>query len=139
MRRLRTFAALTLVAAIFVLAAQPAFAAIETRVVVGGPYTFNRGQPTIIAFVNCTDSETGSDLRSAATLTVTLTQGRRSVTRVKEFQCWGDDDIVIGTFRGFHPGEAFIEATLTACDAENLTDCSTSTLATQTTLVRARR
>ena len=139
MRRLRTFVAVTLAAAIFVLAAQPAFATIETRVVVGGPYTFNRGQPTISAFVNCTDSETGSDLRSAATLTVTLTQGRRSVTRVKEFQCWGDDEIVIGTFRGFHPGEAFIEATLTACDAENLTDCSTSTLAIQTMLIRARR
>ncbi len=136
MRRLRAFAAVTLATAIFVLAAQPAFAAIETRVVVGGPYTFRRGAPTIIALVDCTDSETGSDLRSAATLTVTLTQGRRSVTRVKGFQCWGDDDIVIGTFRGFHPGGAFIEATLSACDAENLTDCSTSTLATETMLVR---
>src|SRR5688500_14047059 len=81
----------------------PAFAAIETRVVVGGPYTIRRGAPTIIALVDCTDSETGSDLRPAATLKVKLTQRHGSVTRVKEFQCWGDDDIVIGTFRGFHP------------------------------------
>ena len=139
MLRRRFFSSALLIVAMLVISATPAFAAIETRVVVGGPYTFNRGQPTISAFVNCTDSETGSDLRSAATLTVTLTQGRRSVTRVKEFQCWGDDEIVIGTFRGFHPGEAFIEATLTACDAENLTDCSTSTLAIQTMLIRARR
>lgn len=136
MRRLGPLATVVLAAAIFVLAAQPAFAAIETRVVVGGPYTIRRGAPTIIALVDCTDSETGSDLRSAATLKVTLTQRHRSVTRVKEFQCWGDDDIVIGTFRGFHPGKAFIEATLSACDAENLTDCSTSTRATETMLVR---
>jgi hypothetical protein len=136
MNRLRIIAAVALAAPTFLLAAPPAFAAVETRVVVGGPYTFSRGQPTIIAFVNCTDSETGSDLRTDATLTVTLTQGRRSVTRVKEFQCWGDDEVIIGTFRGFHPGEAFIEATLTACDVNNPTDCSTSTLSTETTLVR---
>lgn len=43
MSMLRIIAAVTLAAATFVLAAPPAFAAVETRVVVGGPYTFNRG------------------------------------------------------------------------------------------------
>lgn len=53
---------------------------------------------------------------------MTLSQGNRAVTKITEFQCWGDDDITI-PFRGFHPGLATIDATLTACDAENLTDC----------------
>jgi hypothetical protein len=88
------------------------------------------------AMVDCTDSVTGSDLRTNATLTVTLTQGHRSATKRREFQCFGDDLVDI-RFCGFHPGEAFIEATLTACDVNNPADCDTSSLATEITLVRA--
>jgi hypothetical protein len=58
------------------------------------------------------------------------------VTRVEEIRCFGDDLVDI-RFRGFHPGEAFIEATLTACDVNNSADCDTSSLATEITLVRA--
>jgi hypothetical protein len=54
----------------------------------------------------------------------------------REFQCFGDDLVDI-RFCGFHPGEAFIEATLTACDVNNPADCDTSSLATEITLVRA--
>jgi hypothetical protein len=138
MLRRRFFSSALLIVAMLVVTATPAFAAIQVRLVVGGPYTFSHGQPIIVAFVDCTDSVTGSDLRSAATLTVTLTQGHRSVTRTKDFQCWGDDDIVIGPFRGFHPGLALIDATLTACDAENLTDCATTRVVTETAFVIRR-
>ena len=138
MLRWRFLSGALLIVAMLVISATPAFAAIQVRLVVGGPYTFSHGQPIIVAFVDCTDSETGSDLRSAATLSVTLTQGHRFLTRTKDFQCWGDDDIVIGTFRGFHPGVALIDATLTACDAENLTDCATTNVATETAFVIRR-
>ena len=136
MEQLRTLAAVTIAAATFVVAAPPASAAVEARVAANGPHTISRGVATVDLFVNCTDSETGSDLLTDATLTVTLTQGHRSVTRVEEIRCFGDD-LVDTTFRGFHPGEAFIEATLTACDVNNSEDCDTSSLATEITLVRA--
>ena len=136
MEKLRTLAAVTIAAATFVVAAPPASAAVEARVAANGPHTISRGVATVDLFVNCTDSETGSDLLTDATLTVTLTQGHRSVTRVEEIRCFGDD-LVDTTFRGFHPGEAFIEATLTACDVNNPEDCDTSSLATEITLVRA--
>jgi hypothetical protein len=138
MLRRRFFSSALLIVVMLAMSATPALAAIQVRLVVGGPYTFSHGQPIIVAFVDCTDSETGSDLRSAARLTVTLTQGHRSVTRTKDFQCWGDDDIVIGPFRGFHPGLALIDATLTACDAENVTDCATTRVATETAFVIRR-
>jgi hypothetical protein len=134
----RPFFSAILIVAMLAISATPAFAAIQVRLVVGGPYTFSHGQPIVVAFVDCTDSETGSDLRSAATLTVTLSQGHRSVTRIKDFQCWGDDDIIVGPFRGFHPGLALIDATLTACDAENLTDCATTRVVTETAFVIRR-
>jgi hypothetical protein len=134
----RPFFSAILIVAMLAISATPAFAAIQVRLVVGGPYTFSHGQPIVVAFVDCTDSETGSDLRSAATLTVTLSQGHRSVTRTKDFQCWGDDDIIVGPFRGFHPGLALIDATLTACDAENLTDCATTRVVTETAFVIRR-
>jgi len=136
METLRTLAAVTIAAATFIVAAPPASAAVEARVAANGPHTISRGVTTVDLFVNCTDSETGSDLLTDATLTVTLTQGHRSVTRVEEIRCFGDD-LVDTTFRGFHPGEAFIEATLTACDVNNPEDCDTSSLATEITLVRA--
>jgi hypothetical protein len=135
MKKLRMVAAATVAAAAFVLVAPPAFAAVEARVLANGPHTISRGLATVDLFVDCTDSETGSDLRTNATLTLTLTQGHRSVTKVQEFQCFGDDLVDI-TFRGFHPGAAFIEATLTACDVNNPADCDTSSLATEITLVR---
>jgi hypothetical protein len=134
----RPFFSAILIVAMLAISATPAFAAIQVRLVVGGPYTFSHGQPIVVAFVDCSDSETGSDLRSAATLTVTLSQGHRSVTRTKDFQCWGDDDIIVGPFRGFHPGLALIDATLTACDAENLTDCATTRVVTETAFVIRR-
>jgi len=121
--------------ATFVLAAPPAFAAVEARVLANGPHTITRGVATVDLFVDCTDSVTGSDLRTNATLTLTLMQGHRSLTKRREFQCFGDDLVDIG-FRGFHPGEAFIEATLSACDVNDPADCDTSSLATQITLVR---
>ena len=108
MEKLRTLAAVTIAAATFVVAAPSASAAVEARVAANGPHTISRGVATVDLFVNCTDSETGSDLLTDATLTVTLTQGHRSVTRVEEIRCFGDD-LVDTTFRGFHPGEAFIE------------------------------
>jgi hypothetical protein len=126
-----------LIVAVLMVGATPALAAIQVRLVVGGPYTFSRGQALVVAFVDCTDDLTFSDLRSAAELTVTLTQGHRIVTKVTEFQCWGDDDITI-PFRGFHPGLAVIDATLTACDAENLTDCATTRVVTETAFVIRR-
>jgi hypothetical protein len=134
MKKLSVVAAATIAAA-FLVAAPHAFAAVEARVLANGPHTISRGIATVDLFVDCTDSETGSDLRTNATLTLTLTQGHRSVTKSREFQCFGDDLVDIG-FRGFHPGKAFIEATLTACDAENPTDCDTATLATEIMLVR---
>jgi len=134
MKKLSVVAAAT-IAATFLVAAPPSFAAVEARVLANGPHTISRGVATVDLFVDCTDSETGSDLRTNATLTLTLTQGHRSVTKGREFQCFGDDLVDIG-FRGFHPGKAFIEATLTACDAENPTDCDTATLATEIMLVR---
>jgi hypothetical protein len=134
MKKLSVVAAAT-IAATFLVAAPHAFAAVEARVLANGPHTISRGVATVDLFVDCTDSETGSDLRTNATLTLTLTQGHRSVTKSREFQCFGDDLVDIG-FRGFHPGKAFIEATLTACDAENPTDCDTATLATEIMLVR---
>lgn len=137
MLRRRFFGSALLIVAMLVASATPALAAIQVRLVVGGPYTFSRGQALTVAFVDCTDSETGSDLRSAATLTITLSQGNRTVTKIREFQCWGDDDITI-PFRGFHPGLATIDATLTACDAENLTDCATTRVVTETAFVIRR-
>jgi hypothetical protein len=134
MKKLSVVAAAT-IAATFLVAAPQALAAVEARVLANGPHTISRGVATVDLFVDCTDSETGSDLRTNATLTLTLTQGHRSVTKSREFQCFGDDLVDIG-FRGFHPGKAFIEATLTACDAENPTDCDTATLATEIMLVR---
>jgi hypothetical protein len=134
MKKLSVVVAAT-IAATFLVAAPHAFAAVEARVLANGPHTISRGVATVDLFVDCTDSETGSDLRTNATLTLTLTQGHRSVTKSREFQCFGDDLVDIG-FRGFHPGKAFIEATLTACDAENPTDCDTATLATEIMLVR---
>jgi hypothetical protein len=124
-----------LAAATFVLTAPPAFAAVEARVLANGPHTVSRGVATVDLFVDCTDSKTGSDLRTNATLTLTLTQGHRSVTKGREFQCFGDDLVDVG-FRGFHPGEAFIEAALTACDANIPADCDTATLATEIMLFR---
>jgi hypothetical protein len=135
MRKLHIVAALAIAVATFVLAAPPAFAAVEARVLANGPHTISRGVATVDLFVDCTDSVTGSDLRTNATLTLTLMQGHRSVTKRREFQCFGDDLVDIG-FRGFHPGEAFIEATLSACDVNDPADCDTSSLATQITLVR---
>ena len=135
MRKLQIVAALAIAVATFVLAAPPAFAAVEARVLANGPHTISHGIATVDLFVDCTDSVTGSDLRTNATLTVTLTQGHRSVTKVAEFQCFGDDLVDIG-FRGYHPGEALIEATLTACDVNNPADCDTASLATEITLVR---
>ena len=135
MKKLSMVAAVTIAAATFVLAAPPAFAAVEARVLANGPHTISRGVATVDLFVDCTDSVTGSDLRTIATLTLTLMQGHRSVTKRREFQCFGDDLVDIG-FRGFHPGEAFIEATLSACDVNDPADCDTSSLATQITLVR---
>ena len=137
MLRRRFFGSALLIVAILVASATPALAAIQVRLVVGGPYTFSPGKALAVAFVDCTDSETGSDLRSAATLTMTLSQGNRTVTKITEFQCWGDDDITI-PFRGFHPGLATIDATLTACDAENLTDCATTRVVTETAFVIRR-
>ena len=135
MRKLHIVAALAIAVATFVLAAPPAFAAVEARVLANGPHTISRGVATVDLFVDCTDSVTGSDLRTNATLTLTLMQGHRSVTKRREFQCFGDDLVDIG-FRGFHPGEAFIKATLSACDVNDPADCDTSSLATQITLVR---
>jgi hypothetical protein len=109
---------------------------VEARVLANGSHTISRGVATVDLFVDCTDSVTGSDLRTNATLTVTLTQGHRSATKRREFQCFGDDLVDI-RFCGFHPEEAFIEATLTACDVNNPADCDTSSLATEITLVRA--
>lgn len=137
MLRKRFFGSALLIVAMLVVSATPAFAAIQVRLVVGGPYTFSHGQALVVAFVDCTDDVTLSDLRSAAELTVTLTQGNRTVTKVTEFQCWGDDDITI-PFRSFHPGLATIDATLTACDAENLTDCATTRVVTETAFVIRR-
>lgn len=135
MKKFRIVAVATVAAATFALAAAPAFGAVEARVLANGPHTIIRGVATVDLFVDCIDSETGSDLRTNATLTVTLTEGHRSVTKSREFQCFGDDLVDI-PFRGFHPGAAFIEATLTACDVNDPADCDTSTLATEITLVR---
>ena len=133
MKKSRIVAVATVVAA--TLAAAPAFGAVEARVLANGPHTISRGVATVDLFVDCIDSETGSDLRTNATLTVTLTEGHRSVTKSREFQCFGDDLVDI-PFRGFHPGAAFVEAMLTACDVNNPADCETSSLVTEITLVR---
>lgn len=131
--RLRVLAPATLTVGLLVLAASPAFAAVETRVELNNA-TFLRGMTTVSTFVNCTDSETGSDVRT--TLTVTLTQGQRSRDRtVEEFMCFGDD-LVTFTFRGFHPGTAFFEGELTACAVNDPTDCDTSSGETEFTIVR---
>lgn len=135
MKKLRVVAAVTIVAATFGLAASVAFAAVEARVLANGPHTFSHGVATVDLFVDCTDSVTGSDLLTDAALTVTLTQSHRSRTRVEEIRCFGDDLVDI-TFRHFHPGAAFVEAALTACDVNSPTDCDTATLATEITLVR---
>lgn len=135
MRTLSIVAAVTIAAATFVLAAPPAFAAVEARVLANGPHTISRGVATVDLFVDCTDTVTGADLLTDATLTVTLTQGHRSATRVREIRCFGDDLVDI-RFRRFHRGEAFVEATLTACDVNNPADCDTANLATEITLVR---
>jgi hypothetical protein len=135
MKKLRMVAAVTIAAATFGLAASSAFAAVEARVLANGPHTFTHGVATVDLFVDCTDTVTGTDLLTDATLTVTLTQGQRSATRVEEIRCFGDD-LVDTTFRRFHPGEAFVEATLTACDVNDPADCDTATLATEITLVR---
>jgi hypothetical protein len=122
--RLRVLAPATLTMGLLVLAAPPAFAAVETRVEFNNA-TFFRGATTLSTFVNCTDSETGSDVQTDATLTVTLTQGQRSRDRtVKDFTCFGDD-LVNFTFRDFHPGTAFFEGQLTACN------CTTRRTATR--------
>lgn len=59
MARWRFFGSALLIVAMFVASATPASAAIQVRLVVGGPYTFSRGQALAVAFVDCTDSETG--------------------------------------------------------------------------------
>jgi hypothetical protein len=135
MKKLRVVAALTMAAAMFGLAASAALAAVEARVLANGPHTFSHGVATVDLFVDCTDSVTGSDLLTEATLTVTLTQVHRSATRIEEIRCFGDD-LVDVTFRRFHPGAAFVEATLTACDVTNPADCDTGNLATEITFVR---
>jgi len=135
MKKLRVVAAVMIAAATFGWAASAAFAAVEARVLTNGPHTFSRGVATVDLFVDCTDSVSGSDLLTDATLTVTLTQGHRSATRVEEIRCFGDDLLDV-TFRRFHPGAAFVEATLTACDVINAADCDTGNLATEITFVR---
>jgi hypothetical protein len=135
MKKLRVVAAVAIATAKFGLAASSAFAAVEARVSANGPHTFTHGVATVDLFVNCTDSVTGSDLLTDASLSVTLTQVHRSATKVEEIRCFGDDLVDI-TFRRFHPGEAFVEATLTACDVNNPADCDTGNLATEITFVR---
>src|SRR5215211_2714521 len=135
MRKLHVVAALAIAVATVVLAVPPAFAAVEARVLANGPHTVSRGVATVDLFVDCTDPATGSDLQTNATLTLTLMQGHRSVTKGREFQCFGDDLVDIG-FRGFPPGKAFIGATLTAGDVNNAADCDTASLATEITLLR---
>jgi hypothetical protein len=118
----RAAIAVSTLAATLVLAAPPALAAVETSFVIGGP-EFDRGTTAVSTFINCVDPETFSDVQADATVTVTLTQGRRSVTQTQTFTCFGDDDRLF-TFRGFHPGAAFLEIEFTACDLDN---CDTST------------
>jgi hypothetical protein len=128
MKKLQMVAAVAIATATFGLAASSAFAAVEARVSANGPHTFAHGVATVDLFV-------GSDLLTDASLSVTLTQVHRSATKVEEIRCFGDDLVDI-TFRRFHPGEAFVEATLTACDVNNPTDCDTGNLATEITFVR---
>jgi hypothetical protein len=129
--KVRALAVATL-AAMLVLAATPALAAVETSFVIGGP-EFHRGTTALSTFTNCVDPETFSDVQADATVTVTLTQGPRSVTQVQTFTCFGDDDRLL-TFRGFHPGTAFLEIEFTACDVDN---CDTSTFEGEVTIDRA--
>jgi hypothetical protein len=53
MKKLCIVAAVTI--AMFVLAAPPAFAAVEARVLANGPHTISRGVATVDLFVDCTD------------------------------------------------------------------------------------
>lgn len=130
MRVRATLAASTLTA-VLVFAASPALAAVETSFVIGGP-EFYRGTTAASAFINCADPETFSDVQADATVTMTLTQGRRSVTQTQTFMCFGDEERLF-TFRGFHPGTAFLEIEFTACDVEN---CDTSTFEGEVTIDR---
>lgn len=133
MNRLRIAAVATVAAGMLTLAASPAFAVVESRVAFNAG-TFSRGTTTIEAFVNCTDAETGSDVQTDATLKVTLTQGQRTITMAREVTCFGDD-LVVFTLRGFHPGDAFFEGELTACAVQDPSDCDTSTVATDFSVV----
>jgi hypothetical protein len=130
--KVRAAAVATLAVATLILAAPSALAAVETSFVVGGP-EFSRGTTAVSAFTNCVDPDTFSDVQADATVTVTLTQGRRSVTQTQTFTCFGDDDRLF-TFRGFHPGTAFLEIEFTACDVDN---CDTSTFEGEVTIDRA--
>ena len=83
MKKLRVVAAVTIAAATFGWAASAAFAAVENIPSIKRKADFSRGVATVDLFVDCTDSVSGSDLLTDATLTVTLTQGHRSATRVE--------------------------------------------------------
>jgi hypothetical protein len=128
----RVAIAVSTLAAMLILAAAPALAAVETNFVIGGP-EFHRGTTALSTFTNCVDPNTFSDVQADATVTVTLTQRRRSVIQSQTFTCFGDDDRLF-TFRGFHPGTAVLEIEFKACDLDN---CDTSTFEGAVTIDRA--
>jgi hypothetical protein len=124
MSRLRVVAAGTLTVGMLVLGASAAYAWVDVTAMVLSEYPVDRGRALITVGVNCVDHETFEPTIAEATVTVTLTQGNRSVTKTETFTCNGDQpDAVTFTFRGFHAGSASVGMTVTACDAQA---CDTS-------------
>ena len=124
MLRRRFFGSALLIVAMLVASATPALAGIQVRAGGRRTYTFSRGKARgRLRGLHRLRDGLGSAVSRDTDDDIELRH--RTVTKITEFQCWGDDDITI-PFRGLHPGLATIDATLTACDAENLTDCATT-------------
>jgi hypothetical protein len=135
MRRLRIIAAVALIVGLLVLAASPASALVRANVGLTRAPTLQRGETLVSIYAICVDRVTEDPVTADAEVVVTLTQGHRSVTKTETFTCFGDmPDAVTFSFRGFHPGEVFVEVELTAC-AEGV--CEMAGFSGPHTLVRS--
>jgi hypothetical protein len=136
MRWRRVVGAATLIVALLVLAAPPAFAVLRANVGLTRTPTSHRGATLVSVYAICVDRDTEDPVSAEAEVVVTLTQGNRSVVKAETFTCFGDQpDAVTLSFRGFHPGDAFVEVWLTACDEES---CQTAGFSGPFTLVRSQ-
>jgi hypothetical protein len=117
MRSLRVLTAVAFTAALLTLGPS-AQAAVEVSWSFVSEFPVSHGTALITVGTNCYDPETNLATPGQATITLTLTQGNRTVTKTQSFDCEGAQGVTLA-FRGFHAGAATIDdLTVTACDAD---------------------